>query len=189
MAQTDPTGFKAFQKTLFDGGWYGSASRVIGGMAGQTETAIADAMTQYLKTVHAAGVPVTFKDYLAHAVAANVDNKKIPVPQVNLDDPEALRQAAMSAAQAALGHGLSEDQMNKFVAEFQGRQAQSQLSKAASVATPDASSAATAFAQGADPQGYANHQSQGYMNSLLNMFLPSADSRPTITPVASVTAA
>jgi hypothetical protein len=139
-----------------------------------------------------AGQPLTFAEYLdrsSQQAAANGQGggaSGAAPKQTILDDPEALKSAAMTAAQAALGSGLSEDQLNKFVAQFQGAQASYQQSTDSTVVQPDATSDAMAFAQKSDPQGYANHQATGYMSALMNLFLPSQDARPTITPVASV---
>jgi hypothetical protein len=196
MSQNDPMAFAAIQKELQDGGFYGSATHVYGGWNGQTETAVADAMTQYVKVAQAGGVAENFRTFLDHQAQANTGiNGNDPggaggggaaARQTILDDPEALKSAAMTAAQAALGSGLSEDQLNKFVAQFQGAQASYQQSTNSTVVQPDATSDAMAFAQKSDPQGYANHQATGYMSALMNLFLPSQDARPTITPVASV---
>jgi len=71
MSQNDPLGFAAFQKELEASGFYGSASKVYGGWNGQTETAIADAMSQYLKVSEGAGVALSFRDFLSHQAEAN----------------------------------------------------------------------------------------------------------------------
>jgi hypothetical protein len=197
MSQNDPMGFAAIQKELQAAGHYQGAKTIYGGWNGQTEAAIADALTQYVKVSEAAGVAENFRTFLDHQAQANTGingNGQDPQagPTVNLDDPEKLRQDAMTAAQAALGKGLSEDELNKFVAQFQG--AQSSFQTAAQTPSvhgntqiqPDEPAQAMAFAQHADPQGYANHQATGYMSALMNLFLPSQDARPTITPVASV---
>jgi hypothetical protein len=190
MAVSDPAQFAATQKLLLEGGWYGSVNtQVQYGMNPQTESAIASAMVQYLKAAHGADVPTTFQDFLTgyaqnNAGIGNVPGQGGSTTPISLTDPNALRQSAEQAAQAALGHGFSDDQLQRFVSEFQSRQSAAQTQQGGSVEVPDQSADANAFAQQSDEQGYSNHQAEAYTNAFLNMFLPNGSARPNIAPVS-----
>lgn len=194
--------YEELQLMLLQGDHYSSGTTTknlrFGQWTSATEKAIVDALSGYEQAIAGNATPMTFHDYLAqNRNAGSVGGKSTTDPgsvggatgaasQAILDDPALLRSTVMSAAQAALGRGLSSAQLDKFVAQFQGAQASYQQSANSTIVRPDAVAQAGVFAQQAAPQQYANHQAQGYMNALLNVFLPSADSRANITPVASV---
>ena len=104
-------------------------------------------------------------------------------PQVNLTDPAAIRAAAQTAAEQALGRGLNEKQLEHFVNQFQQTQQQVATSTSPTVSAPSLSDQAMQFVQENDPHAYAANKRQSYMNALVDMFAPSGSQRPGMTPV------
>lgn len=195
--------YEVLQVLLLQAGAYGPSATVddvrFGQWTDQTESALVKALAGYESAIKGDKTPMEFGEFLRQNrnagsyqgkstadILAIAGKKTAAAPQVNLADPETLRQAAQDAAVKALGQGLTPEQLNSFVAEFQGAQASYQQSTNSTVVGPDIGSDAAAYAQHADPQGYSNHQAKGYMSQLLNMFLPSDDQRPDIQPVTSV---
>lgn len=195
MSFNDPNSFFALQKALASGPW--GTVNPTGSFDASTEKALGNAMLQYVKLAQGAGVGVSFTDFLLQTGerAQQLGGKGTSLgsggsqqQQVSLADPGAIRQAAQSAAQAALGMGLSNDQLDKFVAQFQASQTAAQTSTASSSTNPDLSSQAMAFAQQSDPSAYHQNQRQSFVDTLVNMFAPSGSGRPNTAPVASVNA-
>jgi len=198
------TSFERLQQELYAAGMYGSTSYndvKVGQWDTTTQTAMKTALEHYEDFIQGAQEPMTFNEFLKQQASTDADGgffsqkgKGIgsagtgssSVPQVNLTDPAAIRSAAQAAAQQALGQGLSEDQLNAFVQQFQAAQQSDQSSLNPTTTTPDLSSQALAFAEQQSPGEYKDHQIQGYMNTLLNMFLPSESQRANVQPVASV---
>lgn len=190
MSQTDPTNFAAIQKELSDAGFYGAAASVYGGWNQQTETAVKDAMLQYIKVSEGAGVPVSFLDFLKNTAAANTGingnggtggtGSSAPV----LSDPDTLRRYAQEAAQAALGRNLTPNQLDTFVSQFHNQQIQSYTDAAnhngLSSQKDDPRASAVSFVTGSNQQEFGQHQIQGYTDAFLNMFLPSGSSAPNV---------
>lgn len=199
--QQDPHGltqYEQYQQLLWQAGFYGQTSLDkihLGQWDQQTFNAIKGALDQYEKA-RLSGEPVTWTEFLktnAQAAqsaqggfygAAGATSAK----QTAVTDPASIRQAVQSAAMNALGRGLTEDQLNAFVSKFQQEQQSAELSTASNVTQPDLSAQAAAYAQSAAPADFSSYQDDKYMNALMNMFLPSASSRPNlgqITPRVS----
>jgi hypothetical protein len=197
--------YEQLQLMLLQAGAYATGTSIktlrFGQWTDQTENAIVTALNGYEQNLDP-HTPITFEDYLQQnrdggslngkstADPAGLAGAGTTAPTTQLTDPASLRASAMTAAQAALGVGMSDDQLNKFVAQFQGAEAAAQNianqpAGGGTVIRPDQVADANAFAQKSDPQGYSNHQAQGYMNALMNLFLPSQDARSNIQPVAS----
>lgn len=187
MSFNDPNQFLALQRALATGAW-GSVNAT-GAFDSATEKALGSAMLQYVKLTQGAGVGVSFTDYLLQT-GERAQQLNPPTggaaSVVRLDDPTAIRAAAQQAAQQALGQGLSEDQLSKFVAQFQAAQTTYQTATSGSAASPDLSGQAAAYAQQADPQAFHDNQRQSYLSALVNMFAPSGSQRPNTTPVPKV---
>lgn len=180
MSQSDPIGFAAIQKDLQAGGWYGSAANVYGGWNKQTETAIADAMVQYLKVSRSAGVPITFKNFLVNSVTANEGingntpgggNGSIGAKPLLLD-PAYLKQQAQQAAEVSLGHLLTDSQLNAFVDQFHAQQQKNYLDSAGQNSIYNdqsrAPGEAAAYVQGIDPTGFSQTKVSQYAGVLMN---------------------
>lgn len=196
------TQFESLQQELFAAGFYGQTAYKdihAGQYTDQTVSAMTLALQNYERTTAenstgTDGTPITFSEFLQNNAQMSSDGgfydqsgqggAAAAATQVNLTDPNEIRQAAQSAAQSALGMGLSDDQLNSFVSQFQSAQSGDQSSKAGSVTTPDLSSDANAFAQQQDPQGYQQHQVQGFQNAFASMFLSGASARPDTGVVA-----
>ena len=191
MSQSDPTGFASIQKELQAAGFYGNASSVFGGWNQQTETAVKDALLQYIKVSEGAGVPVSFLDFLKNQATANQGingngqggGGGAPSTPI-LTDPDTLANYAQKAAQAALGRALTPAEVNKFVAEFHGEQIQSYTDAAhhqgLSSLKDDPRASAIQYVAQANPKEYDQHQIQGYTDAFLNMFLPSGSQAPNV---------
>lgn len=192
--------FVTLQKQLWFAGAYGQTplnSVHVGQWTDQTLNALEGAISNYVQTSKARGKPQTFEDWLQANVAGGLaagggfdysagGSGSGTKRQVQLTDPETLRRHVQSAAQAALGRGLSKDELQKFVDSFHQSESDAQSSTNSTVTPPDAASDALAYAEQIDPQGYSNHQAQAYANAFADLFLPSASQRPNIQPVASV---
>lgn len=187
MSVTDPQSFAAVQALLYSSGAYGSSKPLWGVWTDKDSAAFGSAVTSYLQVANA-GAPITFTEWLGKAATQGQKDGKTPggtgvTQHATLTDPASIREAAQSAAQQALGHALTDGQLNAFVASFQGQQKSAELSTGQTVTAPDLSSDALQYAQQQDPQGYQSRQHDSYVNALLNMFLPSESARPNITPV------
>lgn len=190
------TAYEELQKSLWQAGFYGQTSYKdihAGQWTSQTQDALTSALKSY-ETVYQSGTPMTFSEFVNQNAAGSKDGGYnggaglgTPAAQVvNLTDPAAIKSAAQSAAQAALGQGLSDQQLNDFVAQFQAQQTAAQAPGVTTSTMPDLSSSALQFAQTTDPQAYKQEQLAAYQNTILNMFLPSESQRPSMSPVASV---
>jgi hypothetical protein len=195
MSYNDPSQFMGLQAALAQGPW-ASGLKMSGTMDSETEGALAKAMTQYLKLTESAGVAVSFKQYLINAAqggAGGLGNVNNPggtggtsMSSVSLTDPAELMQNAQSAAQAALGHTLSTDQLNAFVSQFHSAQTNAQHKAGSIYDGMSAPAEANQFAQQSDEQGFTNHQAQGYMDTFVNMFLSGNEARGNVAPVTPV---
>jgi hypothetical protein len=105
---------------------------------------------------------------------------------VSLTDPAELKAQAQSAAQASLGHVLTSEQLGQFVDQFHAAQTDAQHKAGSIYDGMSAGAEANQFAQSSDPQDFANHQAQGYMDTFMNMFLPSGSNRGGVAPVTPV---
>lgn len=195
MSYNDPAQFMGLQAALAQGPW-ASGLKPSGTFDSQTETALAKAMTQYLKLTESAGVSVSFKQYLANAAQGGAGGYGTvnglggsgsgSVSSVSLTDPAELMAQAQTAAQAALGHTMTQEQLNTFVSNFHTAQTNAQHKAGSIYDGMSAPAEANQFAQQSDPQGFTNHQAQGYMDSFMNMFLPSGSQRGNVQPVTPV---
>lgn len=199
------TDFVNLQKQLWYAGAYGQTSFDsvhVGQWTDQTLNALENALSGYVQTSKASKKPQTFEDWLQANAAGGLaagggfdykngpggSGASAPSP-TQLTDPNALRQTVQQAAQAALGRGLSDAELSKFVDAFHQSETSAQQTAQGSggtVTPPDQQSDALAYAEQSDPQQYANHQAQGYFNAFMNLFLPSGSSRANIQPVASI---
>jgi hypothetical protein len=189
MSQNDPQKYFALQGALANGPWgkvYAS-----GAWDSNTEAALKNAMVQYIKLADA-GVGMSFFDYLIQtsernqALGGDGSSHKDGSgtnTAIAVSDPTEIRAAAQSAAQAALGQGLSEDQLDKFVAQFQASQKTAETATSGTVTSQDLSSDAMQFAQQSNPEEYQQNQRQTFEDTLVNMFAPSESQRPNMTPV------
>lgn len=203
MSMNDPVRFAELQQALAAGPW--GAVHINGVFDINTEKALAGAMTQYVKLSMGTGAAPVYTDpktgkksggfvaYLMNSAATAQSlggggtslggGSKNPI---SVTDPNSIRQAAIQAAQAALGENISSDQIDKFVQQFQAAQTAAQTQVGGTASAPDLSSDAMSYVQKSDPQAYHDSQRQAFVNSLVNMFAPSASQRPNMTPVPSV---
>lgn len=188
MSKNDLPRFIGFQQALASGVW--GNVKVNGSFDPNTERALGNAMLQYVKLTQGAGVGISFSDYLMQSAqtATALAQQQAGATQnpITLTDPTAIRAAAQQAAQDALGAGLSESQLNHFVAQFQAAQTKAQTQVGGSVSSPDLSADAMAYAQKSNPEGYKQNQRQAFLDTLVNMFAPSGSQRPNMTPTPSV---
>ena len=190
----DPQHLMNIQALMSTGVW-GSVS-VNGVFDTHTENALINAMERYYKITHGTGAAMSFMQYLTsagtQALTAAQQQKAASAapptpPQVSLQDPTTIADVAQSAATQALGETLSQDQIDKFVVQFQAQQRAAQLSKASSATQPDLTAQAMAFAQSSNPGAYQENNRSQYLDTLVNMM---GGNRPTASePVAPVSEA
>lgn len=183
MSANNPNEYLALQQAL--------GVQLTGSWNATTKNALANAMQSYVELSLGAGVGMSFKDYLiqkgTEAQQLGLKNSGAQAAQqIQVTDPTAIKAAAQSAFQAATGKGASEDQLNKFVAQFQAAQSSAQTQVGGTISAPDLSSQAMSYAQTADPGAYKDNQRQSFIDTLVNMFAPSGSQRPNMTPVPSV---
>jgi hypothetical protein len=197
MAYNKPAEFQALQAALAQGPW-ASNLKLSGVNDAQTEGALAKAMTQYLKLTEGAGVAISFKQYILDAAQGGpggLGQTNTPggsgggMSSVSLTDPAELMAQAQSAASASLGHVLTHDELSRFVDNFHAAQTAAQHKAGSIYDGMSAGAEANQFAQQSDPQGFANHQAQGYMDSFVNMFLSGNEARGNVAPVTPITGA
>jgi hypothetical protein len=191
MSANNPGGFLSLQKLLASGPW--GTVHETGAFDSSTESALGQAMAQYLKLSHGAGVAMSFSEYLQKtaetAQALGGDGTSLgsgqhqAPPPIQLTDPTQIRAAAQSAFQEALGKGATSAQLDKFIKTFQSAQTTAQLTQSGTVSMPDLSSQAMAFAQGADPHGFKENQRTSFMDQLVNLL---GGSRPNQQPTPGV---
>jgi hypothetical protein len=200
MAQDDPAQFAAIRQLLQAGGFYGASKTIQGGFSAQTEKAVADAMTQYLKGVRNTATPQNFFQFLSQQAADNVGiggpgstagggssttgGGTLP-NRPTLTDPDTLYRYGEEAAQAELGQNLPQGQLAQFVNEFHQQQAAGEEGalghQGAFVDKSDPRGSAVVFVQNADPMLYQQHEVQGYADSFLNMLgLPGSSQAPNM---------
>lgn len=189
MSYNDPAGFLKFQQALSAGPW--GKVQINGAFDSATERAIANAMLQYSKLSKGAGVGVSFSDYLiqtgSQAAALTQEQTKASAPPIQVTDPESIRQAALSAAQQALGESIGEKQLNAFVEKFQANQVEAQKAGAGQqFSMPDLSSEAMAYVQKANPKEFQQNQRTAFLDQLVNLLGGGLTSRPNQQPVPSV---
>lgn len=191
MAYNDPSKFVALQTALAQGPWV-SGLKVTGAFDPDTEKALAAAMGQYLKTSEGANVPVTFKDFILQSAQTNQTLNPTngaggtggTSSRPELTDPDTLVMYAQKAAQAALGRSLSSDEVNSFVNEFHSQQ-QSSFNNALQGNGPvvdknDPRASAIGFVTSQHQQEFSQHQTQGYTDAFLNMFLGGTSAAPNV---------
>lgn len=185
---TSPDQYAALQQQLYQSGFYGSSKPRLGIYSTSDAKAMKEAITGYLGVVNPANPnPLTLSDYLDHASAqGQQDQKAAPAAPLQVTDPSQIRSAAQAAFQAATGKGATDAQLNAFVAQFQSQQTSAQTAVSGTVSSPDLSAEAMQYAQGADPQQFADHQRESYISTLVNMFAPSQSQRPNSQPVSPV---
>ncbi len=204
LSHANKNAYMMVQGQLYDAGMYGDSPRTSvhwGLLDDASRDAFKKALGNYVAASTGAGVPLTWDEFMVEQAKQGRINQSQggvgggvggapATPVVQLQDPASLRQAAEQAAQASLGHGLSEDELSQFVSEFQTRQTNAQMAaqtatgtSPVSVTQPDMIAEANAFGQQENPQGYANHQAQAYTNAFLNIFLSPGSQRGNIQPV------
>lgn len=190
MSANDPGSFLALQKLLASGPW--GTVHENGAFDHSTEAALGNAMAQYLKLSHGAGVAMSFSEYLqktaATAQALGGDGTSLgsgqQQPHITLADPAQIRDATQNAAQAALGRGLSAKELDKFVTEFQNQQIQNQTDTY--VQQTKLPGEAMAFVQKENPQAFHDNQRAAFLDQLVNLLGGNLTRRPDQQPVAAV---
>lgn len=188
-SQNNPQEFLALQHLLASGPWGSGTVYPTGSWDNHTESALSNAMSLYFKLA-STGVAMSFSQYLqttaerAQALGGQGTSlSQLAAPKPKLMDPAQIRAAAQSAAQQALGQGLSEKQLSAFVEKFHNEQlANMDDTYTTSYKLPGE---AMQFAQQANPDEYKNNQHQAFTNMLVNMFAPPSSNRPQMTPTPS----
>lgn len=195
MSYDDPAKFIALQKALAEGPW--GTVDASGSMDGKTESALVNAMSQWVK-LKSTGVEVSLSQYILDAAqrraalnggatgSGGSGGSSSAVFQPQVSDPAQIRAQAEQAFQAAIGRGATKSELSKFVAEFQAAQTSAErtaFDNKGTVTSPDLAAQANQFAQQSDPGQYHQHQATAYTNALVNLLMGST-ARPNIAPVA-----
>lgn len=173
----------ATQQQLYQAGAYGSTKPRLGFWGPADAPALMKAFRAYQGVAgpDGAALPVTFSEWLGNAAQTETQNEQAPpatpAVAIPLDDPDTIAQTAQSAAEDALGHGLSTADLQKFVSSFQAKQLAARSTQTGTYADPDVTAQAESFVQSQHPQQYQDQKSQAYMNAFLNLFLPSGSTR------------
>lgn len=196
MSYNDPARFAMLQQALGSGA-FGKVN-INGVFDHSTEAALGQAMLQYVKLSMGTEAAPVYKDpktgktsggfvgYLltsATSAYGHAQQNALAGQQVNLTDPESIKQAALQAAQQALGQSISGDQLNKFVQSFQAAQTSAQTQIGGSVTQPDISADAMAFAQKSNPDEFKANQRMSYLDQLVNLL---GGNRPNQSPTPGV---
>lgn len=192
------TTYEQLQRSLWQAGFFGQTafdSVHVGQWNGQTQDALVSALTNYEQLSKGGKLPLTFTEFLNQNAVMGLDGPESDASgsgsstrapfQANLDDPTAIRAAAQSAAQQALGRNLSDDQLAQFVQQFQAEQTSAQRSayNGNNTTPPDLGSDALGFVQENDPKAFHQNQRSAYMDALVNLL---GGTRPSVTPTPSV---
>ena len=199
MAFNDPARYLVLQQALSQGPW--GKVTVDGKWNSSTQSALTNAMTNYLQVTQGASAPVKFSDYIAGLGGPVDKNGNAVLPPNNnaasggsgggmsgmysrpvLTDPNQLKVYAQNAAETALGHLLTESQLNQFVTQFQTQQANDYLASGNHQGIyqdkSNPTGAADAFVQQADPTGFATHKVTAYADALMNDLLGGSPKLP-----------
>jgi hypothetical protein len=181
--------WQSIQALLKQGNWYGSSTTTVqGGWNPQSEKALADALYSYIQVSQGAGVAINFQQYLADVAAKTAANgggasgggSSSPL----LTDQGKLTRYAQMAAQNSLGRSLTKDELTKFVDQFHNEQINSYTQAAGhnglSAQKDDPRSSAIDFVTSNNQPEFQQHQTQGYADAFLNMFLPSTSAAPNV---------
>lgn len=190
--------FNGIREALANAGYYGSSNiaQIVNRAAGTWDTdALHKAMLDYTGWTTQTGSPMTFVEWLqGEEKNPNLAGNSAPssaygggkpggVGTVSLTDPAQLAMYAQRAARASLGRELTPDQLNQFIDSFHGEEQQNQtaaMTGAPKVNASDARSESIQYVENQFGTEMEQHQAKGYMNALLNLFLPGADQRANI---------
>jgi len=184
---SDPKQYLQLQQALYAAGFYGStpASSIPWGSDPQGTTY--DAYKKVLiatQQAQAAGFNITPTEMLSDAVArhkAATAGAQVPKPGlvIQQSDPAVLRGLVQQAAQEALGHNLSKDEVNGFVESFHRQEAAySQKAYAAQqnstgatfqLTQPDASAQAKEFVEGGHPTEAGGNRLADYVGVIQSL--------------------
>jgi hypothetical protein len=198
MSMNDPSGFLTIQALLHQGGYLPGNPQA--GFTAETQKAITSAMAQYIQLAHGASVPISFEEFLTHQATTNMaQNPPKPgggvapptKPVIQLTDPQTLANYAQRAAQAALGHNLTKEDLQKFIDSFHEQESTAQQdaytaaqqaaqggNPAAVIDKNDPRASAITYATAGHEKEFGQHQIQGYTDAFLNMFLGGASAAP-----------
>lgn len=192
------TTYEQLQRALWQAGFYGQTSLDsihVGQWTSQTQSALIGALGNYEQLAKGGKLPLTFSEFLNQNAVMGQDggqnsggsNSSSPAPfQANLADPNTIRAVAQNAAQQALGRSLSDDELSKFVQQFQAEQTAAERTAyngTGTVTQPDLSSEAASFVQQNNPKAYQQNQRSAYLDALVNLL---GGTRPSVTPTPSV---
>lgn len=196
--------YVALQNSLYNAGAYGATSydKIRWGQWQGTEGALTKAIESFADFSVGTSQPMTFSEWLDSHRLGGQDTGSIgpggvsndasgggggAASTISLADPNAIRETAQQAAQAALGHVLKPGQLDAFVNQFHAAQASYQTQAGGEAVSPDLTADANALVQqGDNAQEFSNHQALGYMDTFMNMFLPSGSQRGGVQPVTPV---
>lgn len=179
MSQTDKAQFVQWQQEMAAAGHYGTTAPIYGTWTAKDGDALGEALRGYLQVEQSAklaGTPVaqSFWDWLGTSAQAGVANQtKGVTTQVQLADPTELTRYFNAAVSSSLGRNATPDELNKFISAYHANETVQQQEPAGTPQTAvDPRGQALQAAHTLDPTGFQNHQTTGYMDSFLNMFLP-----------------
>ena len=170
--------FTQYQKELAKAGLYGNNQPLYGVPSAADTQALNGLLSSYLPYVVGVqadgGTPMTPEQYLNKYSAqlkkqgGATSTQRAPL---SLTDPAAIRQSAMAAAQASLGHDLTDAQLKKFISEYHAAETKAYNTAGANktYTPPDLSGQADVFAENVDPEELQSHRMAGFVDQLNNM--------------------
>lgn len=183
--------FLIIQQALGSGPW--GRVHTSGSFDAETQGALTKALLQYQQMAQN-GHAESFVSWLTQTAAKARETGEYsqnqpdqqPVestPAISLSDPAQLRAVVQDAAMAALGHGLSEDQLNAFVSQFHAAESSYQTAYQQSpgqpgteqLTAPDVQGQAMQFAAQADPGAAKDYREASYVSALVNLLAGPGD--------------
>ena len=173
-SQKNQTAYIAQQKAMYNAGFYGSNKPAYGSYGPADDNAMKAALQSYspVQSVHPG---LSFNQYLDQLKAAGAGKiagpKRAPLT-ISYTDPETLKATLNSAAENALGRGLTKHELDAFVGAFHSKEAAFQrgaYNNDKSVTNPDASGEAQAYIGSHNQVEAKQAASAGYLDQISRM--------------------
>lgn len=176
---SNPQFFAQYQEQLYASGFYGSSKPRFGVYTTDDAAAMKRALQSYAGIVNPNDPnPVTFADYLDHAMSQVNANggfgggmggsARAPLT-ISYTDPAELHEAALSAAQQAIGRDLSSSELDRFTKAFHGKEASAQRAAyngASSVTNPEVTGESKSFVDANNSKEEGERMQATYLDSI-----------------------
>ena len=174
-SQQNPSSYAQTQNALYLAGFYGSSKPKYGVYGTKDKSAMADALKRYGE-VAVQNPGMTLSQFLSsngQALAANGGPGPTRAPlTISYTDPETLKATLNSAAENALGRGLTKHELDAFVGAFHAKEAAYQkgaYNNDKSVTNPDYQGEAQSYIQSHNAVEAKQAASAGYLDQISRM--------------------